>query len=120
MLFCLRRSNQRWREYDRFLIEENRWRAQRYGMSEGLIDFGRGEVVSFGELLHELIELLSPQAQALNCVDELNSAAGILQAGTSADRQVEVYRHALKSGADEKEALQQVVRSLVVEFKQDL
>ncbi|MEP1208250.1 MAG: carboxylate-amine ligase [Rhizobiaceae bacterium] len=120
MLFCLRRSNQRWREYDRFLVEENRWRAQRYGMSEGLIDFGRGEVVSFGELLHELVELLLPHAKALNCVDEVTGSVSILQSGTSADRQVDVYQHALKSGADEQEALRQVVRSLVVEFKQDL
>ena len=120
MLFCLRRGNQRWREYDRFLIEENRWRAQRYGMSEGLIDFGRGEVVSFGELMHELVELLMPHAKALNCVDEVAGSVSFLQSGTSADRQVEVYQHALKSGADESEALKQVVRSLVVEFKQDL
>ena len=120
MLFCLRRGNQRWREYDRFLIEENRWRAQRYGMSEGLIDFGRGEVVSFAKLVQELIDMLMPHAEALNCVDELDSAADILQSGTSADRQVEVYHLALKSGADEQEALRQVVRSLVVEFKQDL
>lgn len=120
MLFCLRRGNQRWREYDRFLIEENRWRAQRYGMSEGLIDFGRGEVVPFGELLHELVELLLPHAKALNCVEEVSGSIGILQSGTSSDRQVEVYQHALKSGADEREALKQVVRSLVVEFKQDL
>lgn len=120
MLFCLRRSNQRWRAYDRFLIEENRWRAQRYGMSQGLIDFGRGEVVPFGELLQELIELLTPQAEALNCVDELHSAQNMLASGTSADRQVDVYTMALKSGADEQEALKQVVRSLIVEFKQDL
>ncbi|MEP0944205.1 MAG: carboxylate-amine ligase [Rhizobiaceae bacterium] len=120
MLFCLRRGNQRWREYDRFLIEENRWRAQRYGMSQGLIDFGRGEVVPFPELVQELIEMLMPHAEALNCVVELESAADILQTGTSADRQVDVYEMALKSGADEAEALKQVVRSLVVEFKQDL
>ncbi|MCJ8310849.1 MAG: carboxylate-amine ligase [Rhizobiaceae bacterium] len=120
MLYSLRRGNQRWREYDRFLIEENRWRAQRYGMSEGMIDFGRGEVVSFAELVQELIEMLMPHAEALNCVEELDSVSDILQSGTSADRQVEVYQLALKSGADETEALKQVVRSLVVEFKQDL
>ena len=87
---------------------------------QGLIDFGRGEVVSFAELVQELIEMLMPHAEALNCVDELDSVSDILQTGTSADRQVEVYQLALKSGADEQEALKQVVRSLVVEFKQDL
>ena len=39
-LWRLRTSNRRWRRYDRFLLEENRWRAQRYGASGGLIDFG--------------------------------------------------------------------------------
>jgi len=64
MLFCLRRNNQRWREYDRFLIEENRWRAQRYGMSAGLIDFGKGEVVPFADLIDELIENVLPLISA--------------------------------------------------------
>ncbi len=45
MLWRLRVKNQRWRIYDRFLIGENRWRAQRYGVTEGLVDFGRGEIV---------------------------------------------------------------------------
>ncbi|HHI81649.1 MAG TPA: carboxylate-amine ligase, partial [Rhizobiales bacterium] len=42
MLYRLRRDNLRWRQYERFLINENRWRAQRYGCSQGLIDFGCG------------------------------------------------------------------------------
>lgn len=120
MLFGLRCKNQRWREYDRFLIGENRWRAQRYGMSEGLIDFGRGEVVAFSEQLEELIELLTPEAAALDCVDELCSAREILKRGTSADRQVQVYGEAIDAGADSKQALKQVVRSLVDEFSLDI
>jgi carboxylate-amine ligase len=42
MLWRLRTRNQRWRIYDRFLVGENRWRAQRYGVSNGLIDFAKG------------------------------------------------------------------------------
>ncbi|MGI9364268.1 MAG: carboxylate-amine ligase [Rhizobiaceae bacterium] len=120
MLYTLRRSNQRWRVYDRFLIEENRWRAQRYGMSEGLIDFGRGEVVPFAELIDELIELLMPHAEALGCVEELQSASHIVKRGTSSDRQVDVYHNAKASGASHHEALKEVVRSLISEFGQDL
>ncbi|MEM9845017.1 MAG: carboxylate-amine ligase, partial [Pseudomonadota bacterium] len=55
MLWRLKTQNQRWRIYDHFLVGENRWRAQRYGMREGLIDFGRGEVVDFSVLIEELI-----------------------------------------------------------------
>ena len=47
MLWRLRRQNQRWRRYPPMLVSENRWRAQRYGIEEGLVDFGKGEVVPF-------------------------------------------------------------------------
>ena len=46
MMFRLRRGNQRWRTYRAFLLDENRWRAQRYGVDGSLIDFGRGELVA--------------------------------------------------------------------------
>ncbi|HNB89305.1 MAG TPA: carboxylate-amine ligase, partial [Plasticicumulans sp.] len=58
-LWRLRRDNQRWRVYKRMLIDENRWRAQRYGLAEGLVDFGRGCIVPFPELLAELQALVA-------------------------------------------------------------
>ncbi|HSO41430.1 MAG TPA: carboxylate-amine ligase, partial [Rhodospirillales bacterium] len=64
MLVRLRRENQRWRAYDNMLIEENRWRAKRYGIDEGLIDFGKGEVVPCADLVEELIELTKEDAEA--------------------------------------------------------
>src|SRR5690606_14242754 len=51
MLHRLRRNNQSWRNYPVFLLEENRWRAQRYGLSGSLFDFGRGELVPYADLL---------------------------------------------------------------------
>ena len=45
MLYRLRRENKRWRAYTNFLLTENRWRAQRYGIEKGMIDFGRGEII---------------------------------------------------------------------------
>ena len=53
------------------LIEENRWRAKRYGIDEGLVDFGKGEVVPCAHLLDELIELTREDASSLDC--EYNS-----------------------------------------------
>jgi gamma-glutamyl:cysteine ligase YbdK (ATP-grasp superfamily) len=47
-------SNQRWRQYERFLINENRWRAQRYGVGEKLMDFGKAELVQYKSLADEL------------------------------------------------------------------
>lgn len=120
MLYELRRKNQRWRLYDRFLVEENRWRAQRYGPSEGLIDFGIGQIVPFEDILEELIELVSPHASQLGCLSEVQSTRRILQEGTSSQRQATVYRDATQDGADKDEALREVVRSLVTEFSRDL
>ncbi len=120
MLWRLRTHNQRWRIYDRFLVGENRWRAQRYGISQGLIDFGTGGLKPYGELLAELIDLIQGDADALGCLDELNSAVDILKSGTSADRQRHVYRTAMDKGADRDEALREVVRSLIAEFGEGL
>ena len=55
LLYRLRRQNQRWRYYPPFLVRENRWRAQRYGVEQGLVDFGKGTVVPFPDLLEELV-----------------------------------------------------------------
>ncbi len=120
MLYTLRRQNQRWRQYERFLIEENRWRAQRYGIKEGLIDFGVGQIIPFEELIKELIELLTPHASFLGCLKEVQSAAEIYEQGTSSIRQVAVFDEAKKQGADDKDALRQVVRSLVADFSTGL
>lgn len=120
MLWRLRAMNQRWRVYEPFLVGENRWRAQRYGMSEGLIDFGRGEVVAFAELLEELIEMLAEDAAALNCLNELEAARDILAQGNSASRQRVVYGEAVENGADHDAALDAVIRALGEEFAADL
>ncbi len=61
-------------------INENRWRAQRYGMSEGLIDFGRGALVPYPQLLEELLALVRSDAEALGCLAEVEAARGIVDA----------------------------------------
>jgi carboxylate-amine ligase len=99
MLYDLRRKNQRWRLYERFLIEENRWRAQRYGPSEGLIDFGLGQIVPFADILDELIELVTPHAAELGCLREVEGARRILSEGTSSQRQAAVFGKAMEDGA---------------------
>ncbi|NNE24060.1 MAG: carboxylate-amine ligase [Rhizobiales bacterium] len=115
MLYRLRCDNQRWRIYDRFLINENRWRAQRYGLAEGLIDFGRGELVPYSDLLDELIELVMPDAEALDSVDELLAAREIIKRGTSADRQRRIFDASLAQRMSTKEALNAVVDGLISE-----
>lgn len=115
MLYRLRVRNQRWRIYSQLLIAENRWRAMRYGVDEGLVDFGRGEIVPFAELLEEMIEMLTEDAERLGCLPELERARRILSEGTSADRQIATYRSRLDEGGGAHDALRDVVRQLVAE-----
>lgn len=115
MLWRRRVENQRWRIYSRMLIEENVWRAQRYGISDALIDFGRGELVPYPQLVEEIIDLISEDAVLLDCVEELHHAREIVTRGTSADTQLDIYHAAQTGGANETEALQQVVDWLIEE-----
>jgi carboxylate-amine ligase len=120
MLYRLKRNNQRWRRYSNMLLQENRWRAQRYGYDEGLIDFGVGAIVPYGDLLEELIELIKVDALALDCLPEVEHARQIVTRGTSAHRQLAVYHKAVEAGAEKTEALRQVVDFLIEETVAEL
>ncbi len=120
MLYRMRIENQRWRAYSNMLIAENRWRAQRYGFSAGLMDFGRGELVPFEQLLQEFVDLVRPDAEALGCVAEVEHSWEILRRGTSADRQIAVYEKSIANGASEDQALRDVVDLLIEETVADL
>lgn len=115
MLYRLRRDNQRWRQYAAMLISENIWRAQRYGVEGSLMDFGKGVLVPFGELVEEMIELLRPDAEELGCVEHLEHARDIAKEGTSAERQREVVRQALAAGSTQEEALRTLVDYLIAD-----
>ncbi len=112
MLYRLRLNNQRWRRYSLMLLEENRWRAHRYGVDEGLIDFGRGQIIPYPQLLDEMLEIIAEDAEALNCIEEVEHAHTILTRGTSAHRQLAVYEKSIKNGAKPDKALIQVVNWL--------
>jgi carboxylate-amine ligase len=112
-LLQLRNQNQSWRLYRRHHIVENKWRAMRDGIDGKLIDFGKKEEVPMQQLGIELVELLDDVAIQLNCRDELRHIETILQDGTSADKQIRVYRNAISEGASNDEALIAVVDFLV-------
>ncbi|MBK43950.1 MAG: carboxylate-amine ligase [Roseovarius sp.] len=119
MLWRLALKNQRWRIYDGFLVAENRWRAQRYGTTEGLIDFGRGEIVDMAVLVEEILELIAEDAAFFDSVAEIGAARDMLSRGTSAERQRAVFAAARETGQTEAEALQSVVRHLIEEYHAD-
>ena len=115
MLWRLKRENQRWRLYARMLIDENRWRAQRYGFDQGLVDFGKGAIVPYAALLEEILALIDQDARHFGCVDEVLHAREILARGTSAHRQLGVFDRALSQGATRHDALAAVVDWLIEE-----
>ena len=115
MLWRLKQGNQRWRVYRNLLIDENRWRAHRYGIDEGLVDFGQGRIVPYHELLDEILGLIAEDAEHFGCTAEVQHARRILDRGTSAHRQIEVYGKAREAGAEDTEALRAVVDWLAEE-----
>lgn len=120
MLYRLRRRNQRWRQYAPMLISENIWRAQRYGIEGSLMDFGKGTLVPFGELVEEMIEVVRPDAEELGCLPQVERARDIVREGTSAERQIQVVEAAIAEGASNDEALRTLVQYLIADTQHGL
>ncbi len=91
-LYKLRVRNQGFRLYRRALIEENKWRAARYGLDGKLIDFGRRAEVPMRDLAVELLEFIDDVVDDLGSRDAVEYVHTVLREGTSADRQLAVYR----------------------------
>lgn len=115
MLYRLRRANLSWRGYPVFLLEENRWRAQRYGITGSLFDFGKGELVPCPDLIEELVTLIGEDADALGCAKEIAHVRTIVEGGASADRQLATYEALRQSNRDPSTALVGVVDMLIAE-----
>jgi carboxylate-amine ligase len=115
MLYRLRVKNQRWRIYNPMLLYENRWRAMRYGTAESLLDLAKGELIPFSQLISEVQAIVEKDAEALGCQAEIAHLGTIVERGTSARRQVEIYNAAIDGGADKESALRDVVRYLIDE-----
>lgn len=90
-LFKLRRQNVTFRNYPRRLIDENRWRAGRYGLDGKLIDFGRKREMEERELLHEMLQFLAEEVEELGNQREIEHIERIIREGTGADRQLAVW-----------------------------
>ena len=116
MLWRRAEAGEPWPEMQNFIISENRWRAQRYGVKDGLIDFGRRAILPFAKSIEEMIALTSEDSAALDCAAEVTRARQIVTNGTSSDRQRRIYQDAMTEGADTREALNRVTASLVAEF----
>ncbi|PYJ69269.1 MAG: carboxylate-amine ligase [Verrucomicrobia bacterium] len=93
-LHKLLHQNITFRVYRRRLLDENRWRASRYGIDGKLIDFGKEAEVDTRSLLHELLDFVSTEAKELGTEKEMAHIERIIREGTGADRQLAVWERA--------------------------
>ena len=92
-LWKLRRDNLTFRVYPQTLIEENKWRAVRFGLDGKLIDFGKRVDLPARTLIREMIEwFIDDVVDDLGSRKEVEYAFRILDEGTSADRQLATYQ----------------------------
>src|SRR5215813_2347422 len=108
-LHRLYKSNQSWRLYRRALIEENKWRAARYGIDGKLVDLGKEEEVPMRALIPELLELVDDVVDDLGSRSAVEYVNTILLEGTSAERQLRVF--------EQTGDLKAVVRHIVAETR---
>jgi carboxylate-amine ligase len=112
-LWKLRRGNLTFRVYRRELIEENRWRASRYGLDGKMIDFGKSIELPTRQLIRELLELVGEEIDEMGTREYITPIETMLVHGTSADRQLRVFDN---TDGD----LRAVVDHLVAETKSGL
>jgi carboxylate-amine ligase len=111
-LYRLREQNLGFRRYHRALIEENKWRAARWGIEGNLIDFGKRAEVPMRDLAVELLAFIDDVVDDLDSRREVEYVHRIIADGTSAERQLQVYR--------ETGDLRAVVRSIVEETRESV
>jgi carboxylate-amine ligase len=87
----LYRQNMGFRLYRRALIQENKWRAVRWGLDGKLIDFGKQTEVPVRNLILELLEFVDDVVDELGSRKELEYIHTIMMNGTSADRQLRTF-----------------------------
>ena len=84
--------NLTFRRHHKMLIEENKWRAVRYGLEGKMIDFGKGKEVPIRDLIGELLDFVDDVIDDLGSRQEIEHVYTILERGTSADEQLRVWR----------------------------
>jgi carboxylate-amine ligase len=91
-LFKLLHQNTTFRIYRRRLLDENRWRAARYGIDGKLIDFGKETEMEERSLLNELLEFVASEVDDFGTQREMAHIERIMREGTGADRQLAVWQ----------------------------
>lgn len=91
-IYKLHARNLNFIQYSRALINENKWRASRYGIDGRLIDFGKETEVSARILINELLDFVDDVVDELGSRHVINYVPKMMENGTGADRQLKVYQ----------------------------
>jgi glutamate---cysteine ligase / carboxylate-amine ligase len=90
-IYKLKSKNLNFIQYSRALLNENKWRAGRYGIEGHLIDFGKEEEVNTRVLIYELLDFVDDVLDDLGSRHRVAYIHKMLENGTGADRQLKVY-----------------------------
>jgi carboxylate-amine ligase len=93
----------------RAITQENKWRAQRYGIGATFVEPFSRSPLTLREWLDQVLDFIAQDAAALDCAAEINHLLTIAAKGTSADRQIEVFSKATNAGRRRLTALKDVV-----------
>ena len=97
----------------RWVLQENKWRAARYGLDADIVVDEKGTVRPVRQAITDLVEDLMPAARRLGCDTELADVERVLRVGASYQRQRAV-------AAAHDGDLRCVVDSLVAEMRDGL
>ena len=90
-IYKLRSQNLNFIQYSRALINENKWRASRYGIDGRMIDFGKEEEANTRVLIYELLDFVDDVVDQLGSRHATSYVTKMLENGTGADRQLKVF-----------------------------
>jgi carboxylate-amine ligase len=118
-LWKLRRDNLTFRQYGAAFIEENKWRAVRYGLDGKLIDFGQRQQLPARDLIHELVDYVDDVLDELGSRREVEYAYTILEHGSSADRQLATFERTGSLEAVVDQLIQETVEGVDLSMSAD-
>jgi carboxylate-amine ligase len=94
----------------RLVIDENRWRARRYGVAASLIDVAAARLQPFADAVEDCLALVADDAAWFGCTAEVAHARTIVARGSSADMQLRCYAAAARDATSRTDALRAVCR----------
>src|SRR6476660_414975 len=109
-------KNLGFRLYHRRLIQENKWRAVRYGLDGLLLDLGKQKEVPVKDLIRELLDFVDDVVDPLDSRKEIEHIHTILERGTSADEQLRVFE---ESGNDFNAVVDMLMKNTLENVPED-